>query len=96
MLVAYRQPRPSTEVGGPGPPGWVGSAGMSLLDLLGADLLAADLLGAAAELLAAGLLGAAAERPWTEIPAVRLLGGVLGALLIIAAIRGMFGGGRRR
>lgn len=38
----------------------------------------------------------AAERPWTEIPAVRLLGGVLGALLIIAAIRAMFGGGGRR
>jgi hypothetical protein len=36
----------------------------------------------------------APERPWTEIPAVRLLGIVLGVWLLIAAIRYMFG--RRR
>jgi hypothetical protein len=33
----------------------------------------------------------AAERPWTEIPAVRLVGAVLGILLVVAAIRAMFG-----
>jgi hypothetical protein len=37
---------------------------------------------------------AAPERPWTEIPAVQLVGLVLGAGLLIAAIRAMFG--RRR
>jgi len=42
------------------------------------------------------LLLAVAERPWTEIPAVRLVGGILGVLIIVAAIRAMFGGGRRR
>jgi hypothetical protein len=31
----------------------------------------------------------------TDIPGVRLLGIVLGALLLIAAIRAMFGGGGR-
>jgi hypothetical protein len=36
----------------------------------------------------------APDRDWTEIPAVRLLGAVLGTILIIAAIRAMFG--RRR
>jgi hypothetical protein len=36
---------------------------------------------------------AAEEVPWTEIPAVRLLGLVIGALLLFAAIRAMFGGG---
>jgi hypothetical protein len=36
---------------------------------------------------------AADEVPWTEIPAVRLLGLVLGGLFLIAAIRAMFGGG---
>jgi hypothetical protein len=36
---------------------------------------------------------AADEIPWTEIPAVRLLGLVLGGLLLVAAIRAMFGGG---
>jgi hypothetical protein len=35
---------------------------------------------------------AADEVPWTDIPAVRLLGAVLGTLLLIAAIRSMFGG----
>jgi hypothetical protein len=34
---------------------------------------------------------AAEPRPWTEIPFVVLTGGVLGVLLIIAAIRAMFG-----
>ena len=38
------------------------------------------------------VLRAAEEVPWTEIPAVRLLGLVLGGLLLIAAIRSMFGG----
>jgi hypothetical protein len=36
----------------------------------------------------------AAERDWTEIPGVRILGAVLGTLLLVAAIRAMFG--RRR
>jgi hypothetical protein len=46
--------------------------------------------------LARDLTGLAAEEvPWTEIPAVRLLGAVLGAALLIAAIRAMFGKGRR-
>jgi hypothetical protein len=40
------------------------------------------------------ILLAAPDQNWTEIPAVRLLGAVLGTLLIIAAIRAMFG--RRR
>jgi hypothetical protein len=33
----------------------------------------------------------AADRDWTEIPAIRLLGAVLGTLLIIAAIRAISG-----
>jgi hypothetical protein len=36
---------------------------------------------------------AAEEVPWTEIPAVRLVGLVVGGLLLFAAIRAMFGGG---
>jgi hypothetical protein len=36
----------------------------------------------------------AADRPWTEIPGVRILGAVLGALLLLAAIRAMFRGRR--
>jgi len=41
-----------------------------------------------------GLLPFAAEAPvpWTDIPAVRLLGLVIGAVLLFAAIRAMFGG----
>ena len=32
----------------------------------------------------------AADRAWTDIPGVRILGGVLGILLVLAAIRAMF------
>jgi ElaB/YqjD/DUF883 family membrane-anchored ribosome-binding protein len=39
---------------------------------------------------------AAAERPWTDIGAVKLLGLVLGALLLLAAIRLVLGRGGRR
>jgi len=42
------------------------------------------------------LLWAADARSWSDIPVVRLLGVVLGTLLLIAAIRGMFGGRGRR
>lgn len=35
---------------------------------------------------------AAAERPWDEIPAVAVFGVVVGVALLVAAIRGMFGG----
>ena len=31
-----------------------------------------------------------AEQGWSEIPAVRIVGGILGLLLIVAAIRAMF------
>ena len=44
----------------------------------------------------AGMPFAAEEVPWTEIPAVRLFGLVVGGLLLIAAIRAMFGGKGRR
>lgn len=37
------------------------------------------------------LLLAAAERSWDDIPGVRLIGAVLGTLLLVAAIRSMFG-----
>jgi hypothetical protein len=37
------------------------------------------------------ILTAAEPVPWTEIPAVRILGAILGVLLIVAAIRAMFG-----
>jgi hypothetical protein len=33
----------------------------------------------------------AADRDWTEIPGIRLVGAVLGTLLVLAAIRAMFG-----
>jgi hypothetical protein len=33
----------------------------------------------------------AAERSWTDVPGVRVVGAVLGILLIVAAIRAMFG-----
>jgi hypothetical protein len=33
----------------------------------------------------------AAERPWTDLPAVRLIGLVIGGLLLVAAVRAMFG-----
>ncbi|HET8683711.1 MAG TPA: hypothetical protein VFM54_17860 [Micromonosporaceae bacterium] len=36
-------------------------------------------------------LSLAEPRPWTDIPGVRLVGAVLGALLLLAAIRAMFG-----
>jgi hypothetical protein len=42
------------------------------------------------------VLLAAAQRPWTEIGAVKLLGLVMGALFLYAAIRMMFGRGGRR
>jgi hypothetical protein len=38
---------------------------------------------------------AAQETSWSDIPAVRLVGAVLGALLLLAAIRSMFGKGGR-
>jgi len=31
--------------------------------------------------------------PWSDIPAVRIVGLVIGAVLLFAAIRAMFGGG---
>ncbi|MGI5215370.1 hypothetical protein [Plantactinospora sp. CA-290183] len=37
---------------------------------------------------------AADQGDWSEIPGVRLLGAVLGAALLIAALRAMFGGRR--
>lgn len=37
------------------------------------------------------LLSAAEEVSWSEVPGVRLLGLVVGALLLVAAIRAMFG-----
>jgi hypothetical protein len=40
------------------------------------------------------LLPLAADQPWTEIPGVRILGAVIGTLLLIAAIRAMFRGRR--
>jgi hypothetical protein len=42
----------------------------------------------------ARVLAQTEPRPWTDIPAVRLLGVVLGAVFLIAAIRAMFGGRR--
>lgn len=36
------------------------------------------------------MLQLAADQSWTEIPAVRILGAVLGVLLLLAAIRAMF------
>jgi hypothetical protein len=36
----------------------------------------------------------AAERDWQDVPGVRVVGAVLGILLILAAIRSLFG--RRR
>jgi len=33
----------------------------------------------------------AADRPWTEIPAVQVVGAILGAVLLLAALRAMFG-----
>jgi hypothetical protein len=32
----------------------------------------------------------AAEQGWSEVPAVRIVGGILGILLIVAAIRAIF------
>ncbi len=37
------------------------------------------------------LAAVAQQREWTDIPGVRLLGIVLGGLLLVAAIRAMFG-----
>jgi len=36
----------------------------------------------------------AADQPWTEIPGVRILGAVIGAFLLLVAIRAMFRGRR--
>ena len=36
----------------------------------------------------------AADQSWTEIPGVRILGAVIGTLLLLAAIRAMFRGRR--
>jgi hypothetical protein len=41
------------------------------------------------------ILFAAEETSWYDVPGVRLLGVVLGGLLLIAAIRSMFGKGGR-
>jgi hypothetical protein len=49
-----------------------------------------------ARVLAAGTSLAADERPWTEIPAVRIVGLLLGAAFLWIAIRSMFGRGGRR
>ncbi|MFK3984163.1 hypothetical protein ACI2K4_27800 [Micromonospora sp. NPDC050397] len=38
---------------------------------------------------------AAEDTSWYDVPGVRLLGAVLGTLLLIAAIRSMFGRGGR-
>jgi hypothetical protein len=35
---------------------------------------------------------AAEEVPWSEIPGVRIIGAILGTLLLVAAIKSMFGG----
>lgn len=37
---------------------------------------------------------AAQETSWHDIPGVRILGAVIGTLLLIAALRSMFGRGR--
>jgi hypothetical protein len=34
------------------------------------------------------------DTSWYDIPAVRVVGAILGALLLVAAIRSMFGKGR--
>lgn len=36
-------------------------------------------------------LSLAEPRPWTDIPGVRIIGLILGTVLLIAAIRAMFG-----
>jgi hypothetical protein len=41
------------------------------------------------------ILLAAEEANWSDIPAVRLLGAVLGTVLLIAAVRSLFGRGGR-
>lgn len=42
------------------------------------------------------IVTAAEPVAWSDIPAVRILGAILGVLLIVAAIRAMFGGKGRR
>ena len=44
--------------------------------------------------LYAAAVQAAEDRSWFDIPAVRVVGAILGALLLVAAIRSMFGKGR--
>ena len=45
---------------------------------------------------AAGMVIAlrAADRDWADIPGVRIVGAVIGILLLVAAIRAMFSGRR--
>lgn len=43
---------------------------------------------------AAAVGRAAEEVSWHDIPGVRVLGAILGTLLLIAALRSMFGGRR--
>jgi hypothetical protein len=42
------------------------------------------------------IVTAAEPVAWSDIPGVRILGAILGVLLIVAAIRAMFGGKGRR
>jgi hypothetical protein len=37
---------------------------------------------------------AAAERPWTDIPGVAFVGGAIGIVIVVAAIRAMFKKGK--
>ncbi len=39
-------------------------------------------------------LAATADTSWYDIPGVRIIGAIAGALLLVAAIRSMFGKGR--
>lgn len=35
------------------------------------------------------------DRSWFDIPAVQVIGAIAGALFLVAAIKAMFGGGKR-
>jgi hypothetical protein len=41
-------------------------------------------------------MAAPAERAWSDIPAVVLIGVVVGIVFLIAAIRGMFGNNKKK
>jgi hypothetical protein len=41
-------------------------------------------------------MGTAEPVSWADIPGVQILGAILGTLLLVAAIRAMFGGKGRR